>query len=275
MEEPSSFSRQIAPDQIFRGAAPYYRYREGYPAAFFEELQKRCRLDGTQRVLDLGCGTAVIALGVAGYVKHVVGVDPEVGMLAEARRIADERNITNIEFTHGDSFTLPTMDLGSFDLVTMGQSFHWMDRPATLSTLARILPHPLGTIVISWHLRPIDSPLSDWEEAISDVRKRWLGEKLHTGAGSDVYHRPAESDEELLQRSAFSDVETFSLSSQCEIDIDKLVNVQFSFSTTTPEDLGAGQAEYAQEVRKALLGVNPSGRYLSISESVALIARRP
>ncbi|MGH2688498.1 MAG: class I SAM-dependent methyltransferase, partial [Actinomycetota bacterium] len=124
-----------SPDELFRGTAPYYaRYRPGYPDEFYRLLARRFSLDGRQRVLDLGCGTGQIAVPVAVLVGEVVGVDPDPGMLEEARRLAVDAGVS-IDFRLGDSFRLPAMELGTFDLVTMGASFHWMDRAATLATL--------------------------------------------------------------------------------------------------------------------------------------------
>ena len=43
---------------LFAGTAWHYaRYRPGYPQAFFDDLARQFRLDGTGRLLDLGCGT--------------------------------------------------------------------------------------------------------------------------------------------------------------------------------------------------------------------------
>lgn len=43
---------------LFTGTAWHYaRYRPGYPQVFFDDLVQRFHLDGTGRLLDLGCGT--------------------------------------------------------------------------------------------------------------------------------------------------------------------------------------------------------------------------
>lgn len=60
------------PRGLFTGTASYYaRYRPGYPPDMFTTLEHRLGLDGTQRVLDLGCGTGQIAVGLAPLVAHV------------------------------------------------------------------------------------------------------------------------------------------------------------------------------------------------------------
>lgn len=47
---------------LFAGKASYYaRFRPGYPKVFFDEVVQRFHLDGSGRLLDLGCGTGQLA----------------------------------------------------------------------------------------------------------------------------------------------------------------------------------------------------------------------
>src|ERR1700722_16528076 len=70
----------------FATTVPYYqRFRQPYPLEFFQGVADLLRLDGTQALVDLGCGPAMLALGFAPRVKSVFGVDPEPAMIAAAR----------------------------------------------------------------------------------------------------------------------------------------------------------------------------------------------
>nr|MDT0665574.1 SAM-dependent methyltransferase [Micromonospora sp. DSM 115978] len=61
--------------ELFAETAWYYaRFRPGYPQAFVDDVVRRFRLDGTGRVLDLGCGTGQMAFPLARHVGEVVGV---------------------------------------------------------------------------------------------------------------------------------------------------------------------------------------------------------
>src|SRR5689334_6909599 len=66
------------------------------------EMVKASRLDGKETVLDAGCGTGHTALTFAPHVAQVVAYDLAESMLAQGRKLAGERGITNIDFRRGD-----------------------------------------------------------------------------------------------------------------------------------------------------------------------------
>ena len=66
----------------------YEKFRPPYPAEFFRAVSRRLELRKEHRLIDLGTGPGLLALGFAPYVGRIVGVDPEPGMLAAARKAA-------------------------------------------------------------------------------------------------------------------------------------------------------------------------------------------
>ncbi|MEU2037075.1 class I SAM-dependent methyltransferase [Nocardia niwae] len=137
-----------APDDLFAGTAWHYaRYRPDYPRPFFDDLVRRLRLDGTGRLLDLGCGRGQLTVPLARYVAEAVGVAPEPAMLAEAARRAQAEGIGNVAWRQGSSADLPG-GFGRFRLVTMGRSFHWMDRGRVLAALSGVVDDD-GAVVIA------------------------------------------------------------------------------------------------------------------------------
>ena len=77
---------------LFEGSAAHYRYgRPPYSPQLEAVLTEELGLDGSGRLLDGGCGPGILTIRLAHLFEDVVGLDPDAAMLAEARRVADER----------------------------------------------------------------------------------------------------------------------------------------------------------------------------------------
>ena len=89
--------------------------------------------------LDVATGTGNTALALAPFVRRVVGLDLTCEMLAQARRLTEERSITNAEWVLGDASRLPFADR-SFDLYTVRAApHHFTDFDGFLSEALRVL----------------------------------------------------------------------------------------------------------------------------------------
>jgi ubiquinone/menaquinone biosynthesis C-methylase UbiE len=89
------------------------------------------------RVLDVGCGTGILAreaAGIVGSSGHVAGLDLDEGMLSVARRVGP-----GIEWRQGDATELPFED-ATFDVVVSQFALmYFPDRPAALREMWRVL----------------------------------------------------------------------------------------------------------------------------------------
>ncbi len=168
---PDRSARQLGRWPFLGTAWHYARYRPGYPRDVVDDLIQRLGLDGTGRLLDLGCGAGQLTLPLADHVVEAVGMDDEPGMLAEASRQAQDAAVTNVSWIHGSSAGLPG-DLGHFTLVTMGRSFHWMDREHVLAALDDIVDGD-GSLVIANDTNLL-LPTTPWQRAIQEVQRRFL-----------------------------------------------------------------------------------------------------
>ncbi|AVH55591.1 MULTISPECIES: class I SAM-dependent methyltransferase [Streptomyces] len=260
------------PDELFTSTAPYYaRYRPGYDQAFYDMLAARFALDGTQRVLDLGTGTGVLALPLAKFVGHVTAVDPEPGMLDEGRKLAAEQDITNIDWRQGDSTTLPGMGLEPVLLTVMGAAFHWMDRDQTLRDLDQLI-EPNGAVVLASGGAPGDIEPAPWLQAIADVRTRYLGPERRAGSGT--YSHPRERHQDVLARSPFSNVETARWDRTVTRTLDEVIGLQFSYSYSSPAQLGDHKDAFERDLRQALTKFNPDSVFDEVVRTEAIIATR-
>lgn len=84
---------------IYEGAAAHYRAGRPPCSPQLEAvLTEALGLDGSGRLLDGGCGPAILTIRLAHLFEEAVGLDPDPDMLAEGRRAADELGIANIRW---------------------------------------------------------------------------------------------------------------------------------------------------------------------------------
>jgi ubiquinone/menaquinone biosynthesis C-methylase UbiE len=119
------------------------------PALFAEWAPHLTELAGIapgQAVLDVACGTGIVARTVAAVQRgkgRVVGLDLNEAMLDVARRVRPE-----IEWRHGDAAHLPFPD-GSFDVALCQMAFMFFpDRSQVLKEMARVVT-AAGTVAFS------------------------------------------------------------------------------------------------------------------------------
>jgi SAM-dependent methyltransferase len=252
---------------LFRGTAWYYaRYRPGYPDAFFRLVTDRFGLDGTGRLLDLGCGTGQLTLPLARRFAAVVGMDPEPEMLAEAEAAANTAGIRNITWVRGGSTDLSTLapQLGTFRLVTIGSALHWMDQDATLRALAAMV-EPGGGIVIAGNGGSVWNGTEPWQHAVKAVIQRWLGEDRRAGSGA--YVDPPVRHEVIIARSPFTRLETYYLDDHRTYDTDQIIGHLYSTSYCSLALLGEKREPFERDVRQTLHAIKPGGQF---SEDVSV-----
>jgi ubiquinone/menaquinone biosynthesis C-methylase UbiE len=115
-----------------------------------EDLLRRVAPQAGERLLDVACGTGIVARRAAGRVGpkgRVVGVDPNPGMLSVARAVAAAERAA-IEWREGRAESLPVED-AAFDVVCCQVALMFFeDRAAALREMRRVLA-PRGRIAVS------------------------------------------------------------------------------------------------------------------------------
>jgi SAM-dependent methyltransferase len=243
---------------FYEGTAWYYsRFRPQYPPSLVTILRDNFALDGNGRLLDLGCGPGPVALALAHLFREVVAMDPDDAMRAEGERLARERGITNIEWRFGGSLDLSPA-LGQFRLVTMGNSFHWMDRARTLDALYDLVTDGGGIAVVGEGAPIPPPPMTRWRVAINAVLKTYLGDRPlpWETPGPPILARRHET---YIAQSRFKDLASYRESFDIEWTIESMIGNLYSTSFCSRRVLGDRVDAFERDLRAAILAVEPSG----------------
>jgi ubiquinone/menaquinone biosynthesis C-methylase UbiE len=246
----------------FRSAVAYYeRYRLAFPGRLIRRVIGLLDLKPGDAILDLGCGTGMLAIPFARLGMAVTAMDPEPDMLAAAGRAAEAAGVT-LNLKQGGSHEL-TPQMGPFRLAVMGRSFHWMDRAATLEMLDRIVTRDGGVALFHDAHPPVKE--NDWFKILCDVQHRY-GRERRGG------HRRYEP---YLFASAFTELDGLSVTIRQEVTAEDIVGRAFSMSACSPAKLGGAREEFAARLSAALRELAPDGKFTEVAELVAVLARRP
>jgi SAM-dependent methyltransferase len=214
----------------------------------------------------LGCGPGMLAGAFAPLVGEVVAIDPEPEMLRIAGAQFGEDG--RIMFRQGSSFDLST-DWGRFRLVTMGRSFHWMDRAETLRRLDGMIE--AGGAVALFDSSMLDLPENAWSAAYRVVLRRYASTDT-----THARHRGPEWErhEAFLLNSAFCVLEQVSVIERRTVSVEQLIDRAFSRSSTAPDRLGDAAAGLAREIEDVMRPLATDGMLTEVMATSALLGRR-
>ena len=259
-------------ETLYAGSAEHYLIgRMPYPPELATALVSELGLDGTGRLLDVGCGPGPLTRVLAPHFAAAVGIDADPGMISVAREQAPE-----IEWRQMRAELLPG-DLGSFRVLTFAQSFHWMDQPL-VARLARPMLDPGGAWVhvgASTHRGldgddPLPLPRPPWDE-IDALVAGYLGPVRRAGRGTLPGGTVGGEDDVMLAAGWRGPV-------KLEIDrgevvtrsVDEMVSAVLSLSSSAPHQFGADLPRFVADLRKLLLDASPSGQFAERLGSIEL-----
>lgn len=148
-------------------AEDYVKYRPHYSDDVVHALKAACGLTPEHVIVDVGCGTGMLAEIFLQHGNAVIGIEPNQAMRqAGEDYLSGYPNFRMIEGT-AESTTQPD---ASADFVVAGQAFHWF-RPAEARTeFARMLKSG-GWVVMVWHHR--DTQATPFLRAYEDFVGRY------------------------------------------------------------------------------------------------------
>ncbi|MGH3097221.1 MAG: class I SAM-dependent methyltransferase [Streptosporangiales bacterium] len=168
-------AREVA-ESFGVNAERYDRVRPRYPSAMAEAI---VATSPGPDVLDVGCGTGIVARQLQAAGCTVLGVEPDERMAEFARRGGTAVEVAVFEAWDPAGRT--------FDAVVAGQAWHWVDPVAGAAKAAEVL-RPGGQLALFWNA---SQPPRELEAAFVEVYRRVLPDSpiagLPAGSAPDVY----------------------------------------------------------------------------------------
>ncbi|MGA7923726.1 MAG: class I SAM-dependent methyltransferase [Thermoplasmata archaeon] len=159
-ERGTSSSRVPPAARHFDASADVYeRSRPEYPPEMVVFLGNEFEFGPGVRVLDVGAGTGKLSRALHGTGVDLTAVEPLEGM-----REVFRRELPDVPVIDGSAEELPCAD-ASFDLIVVGQAFHWFHAPSALREMARVL-RPRGGLALIWNTRDETTP---WVKRFSEL----------------------------------------------------------------------------------------------------------
>jgi ubiquinone/menaquinone biosynthesis C-methylase UbiE len=152
----SKNSKSLAQERFGPNAAAYAVSRNHAQGLSLQRLVELMQPASHWRVLDVATGAGHAALAFAPLVREVIASDITPQMLAQAKQLAGERGITNLQTEIADAERLP-FDDATFDAVTCRIApHHFQDVQRFVNECARVLKAG-GLLGIADNIAPEDA----------------------------------------------------------------------------------------------------------------------
>lgn len=223
------------------------------------DVVNKFQLNGKGRLLDIGCGPGVLAVPLSKYFDDVLAVDVDPGMIQEGKNKAEEARIKNIAWINKSADELDKT-IGIFKLITLGASFHWLDREKFAKLAFDILSTD-GGIFIAWTGHSIwNKKRSQWEEKVLEIIKKYLGEERR--AGDSVFQSRSDKHEDILKDAGFKRIEFGKYPSVTQIvTVDDIIKGQYTTSYAAKNLFGDKASDFEKELTNELLKINPNNKF--------------
>lgn len=203
-------------EMSFGSAEPAYSaFRPGYPEALFRQIMDAVPVP-YEKALDLGAGTGLSALPLAGWFKQVVAVEPDPKMAARLYGLSPR-----IEVRQCGAEELEEAP-ESFELTTSGNAFYWMKGEVVINKIANWLRS--GGILAVYRYGFPEAPPPVQEMVLAELKLHW-----------DEFRHPVLIDEDYSWRvvescSALSNARIFTVPNIVPLSARRLVGF---FSSTS------------------------------------------
>jgi 2-polyprenyl-3-methyl-5-hydroxy-6-metoxy-1,4-benzoquinol methylase len=262
------------PDAFAGLADDYVRYRLPYPTSMLDDLLARADVPKAgARLLDLACGTGRVALSIAHRFDAVWAVDLEPQMVEAGRRAAARLGVAGVQWSVGrvEDFTASA---DAFDLVTVGDAFHRLDRPRVAALAFSWLKRGGAFAVIgSDSFRDGAAP---WRRVVAEVTREFVGEPARRlGAPNAPLAQEIAEEEAQLRAAGFAGIASHETRIEHEWSLPELLGNLRSTSVLSRRALGERHAAFEARLSAGLLAHDPTGRYAETVRFGYTLARKP
>lgn len=241
-------------EEKFTGKADLYeKYRPTYPKELIDWLYDNAN---AKVVADIGAGTGKFTQCLAEKPWKITAVEPNADMRSKL-------NIEGVEVVNGTAENTGLLD-NSVDLVTAAQAFHWFDKDNFKAECMRILK-PAGSLAIVYNER---KSIDDFTLERDDIFKKYCGK-------AKVRHICTDSDEEgeeYLKSGFFTEVKTFALHSDKQVDLEGFIGRELSSSVALKED-NPKYAEFRRELENIFYKYQKDGKLTIKTVSVCYLGK--
>ena len=196
-------------------------------------------------MLDLGCGTGLLAQHIAAIVGSngsVVGIDP----LPLRIEIAQRRKRSNLSFKTGNAYDLSEFPPATFDVVCMNAVFHWLpEKREPLRRIIRVLKHG-GRLGVSTGSKAGESPL----QSIKDRVLSRAPYDRYPAALEPVVHRVSMDELATLLTEAGFEIKSIETRPNVRHELTPEASIRFSEASSFGNFLGHLPAELRVQARE-------------------------
>lgn len=156
-------------------SSDYAKYRDIYPQSMYQKLIAFGIGKRSQKILDLGSGTAVLPINLHQTGADFVASDISESQIMYGKRIIKEKNIDNVKFKVCSAENTGFSN-DSFNVVTAAQCFQYFNADKAAEEIYRILK-PQGLfckIFMDW-LPFEDKIIEEMEKLVLKYNPNWAG----------------------------------------------------------------------------------------------------
>ena len=209
----------------------YDKARIGYPAILIDDILDYAEIKTDAIILDIGCGTGQATLPFAQRGYNVIGLDMSQEMIDVAKKKCS--SFSNVSF-RVETFEDVDFSPDSFDVLTSGMAWHWINQKEREEKAHRILKSG-GTLALFWSYQRKQE--SDFVKALGRILDKYGGADRGP-AGSKVRQISEMFYHELKRNPLFTLVEIREYEEDFEFSKNKYFDLVISYGWVQglPED---------------------------------------